>query len=70
MAALWQSLLPIQHFPQAGALRATLGAGLRAVFHDRDAMCYRPVPTAVMVIRERHGARDTRAVAERGGFEG
>ncbi len=70
MAALWQSLLPIQHSPQAGALRATLGAGLRVVFHDRDAMSYRPVPTEVVVIRVRHGARDARAVAERGGFEG
>ena len=70
MAALWQSLLPVQHFPQAGALRPTLGAGVRVVFHDNYAVYYRPMPTEVVVIRVLHGARDARAVAERGGFEG
>ncbi len=70
MAALWQSLLPIQSFPEAGALRPTLGAGPRVVFHERHAVYNRPMPTEVVVIRVLHGARDARAVAERGGFEG
>jgi toxin ParE1/3/4 len=44
--------------------------GLRLVFHERYAVYYRPIPTEAVVKRVLHGARDARAVAERGGLEG
>jgi toxin ParE1/3/4 len=43
---------------------------LRVTFHGGYAICYRPLPEAVVIVRVLHGARDAAALAERGRFGG
>jgi toxin ParE1/3/4 len=57
-------------FPESGAPRDRIRPGLRAVFRHNHAIYYRTVGDVVAVIRVLHGARDTAAIADAGGFEG
>lgn len=65
MAAAFERL---RHFPLGGAAREHLAPGLRVTFHAAYALYYRPLPDAVVIVRVLHGARDSVALAERGGF--
>ena len=58
----------VADWPQAGASREQLGPGLRVVFHQAYAVYYIANATQAVIVRVIHGARDTAALAERGGF--
>jgi len=61
---------PVRYFPMAAVAREQLAPGLRVTFHGAYAIYYRPLPDAVVIIRVLHGARDSAALAARGGFAG
>jgi toxin ParE1/3/4 len=60
----------VRYFPFASPQREQFAAGLRVTFHDRYAIYYRPLATAIVIIRVLHGARDAAALAAYGGFAG
>lgn len=68
VADTWNAFDPVGFFPLGGPERENLGRGLRATFCGLYAICYRPEPDALVIIRVLHGARDVTALAERGGF--
>lgn len=55
-------------FPNAGASRETLAAGLRVTFYRNCAIYYRSTTTDLLLIRVLHGARDVVAIAAGGGL--
>ncbi|MGP0105704.1 type II toxin-antitoxin system RelE/ParE family toxin [Rhodoblastus sp.] len=55
-------------FPMAGPSRERLAAGLRVTFEGNYAIYYAATATEVVIIRVLHRARDTAALADRGGF--
>jgi len=55
-------------FPQSGAAREQLAAGLRVIFCRLYAIYYRPLADVVGIIQVVHGARDIAAIASEGGF--
>ncbi|MFM9975911.1 MAG: type II toxin-antitoxin system RelE/ParE family toxin [Beijerinckiaceae bacterium] len=67
---LLQRLEAVLAFPESGSPRERVRPGLRAVLRHNYAMYYRIEGDLVAVIRVLHGARDTAAIAESGGFEG
>ena len=65
----------MQYFPLAAPAREQFAPGLRVTFHGPYAIYDKPapdavVPDAVVIVRVLHGARDSAALAERGGFTG
>jgi toxin ParE1/3/4 len=58
----------VRHFPLAAPARDQLASGLRVTFHGAYAIYYQPRPDEIVIIRVLHGARDTAAIAEHGGF--
>ena len=59
---------PVRHFPHAAPARDQLAPNLRVTFHGAYAIYYQPRPDEIVIIRVLHGARDTVAIAEHGGF--
>ena len=60
----------MQYFPLAAPAREQFAPGLRVTFHGPYAIYFKPAPDAVVIVRVVHGARDSAALAERGGFTG
>lgn len=58
----------LQNFPEAGAPRPQLAAGLRVTFHGRYAIYYLHRSDQVVVVRVLHGSRDVAAITGEGGF--
>ena len=58
----------MRHFPLAAPARDQLASGLRVTFHGAYAIYYQPRLDEIVIIRVLHGARDTAAIAEHGGF--
>lgn len=54
--------------PLSGSGRDSLAPGLRVIFHNSYAIYYTATDTKVVIVRVIHGARDTSALAVRGGF--
>lgn len=52
----------------AGASREKLAPGLRVIIHGNYALYYTFNEAEVVIVRVLHGARDTVAIAEQGGF--
>lgn len=52
-----------------GARRDTLAPGLRVTFHGAYALYYVATASELVVVRVLHGARDVKALAERGAFD-
>lgn len=59
----------LRDFPLSGPARDQLRDGLRVISHHRHAIYYVVQEREVVIVRCLHGARDTLAFAERGGFE-
>jgi plasmid stabilization system protein ParE len=59
---------PLRRFPHMGPTRDQFGAPLRVVFHAHYAIYYWPTEHELIIIRVLHGARDTVAITEQGGF--
>ena len=68
LMALQQRMRQVADWPLAGAAREHLGPGLRVVFHQSYATYYTATETEAVIGRVIHGARDTAALADRGGF--
>jgi toxin ParE1/3/4 len=58
----------LEQFPFSGTAREQLAAGLRVIIEGNYAIYYTVTETEIVIIRVLHGARDTAAIAERGGF--
>jgi toxin ParE1/3/4 len=58
----------VRYFPLAAPARDRLAPGLRVTFHGAYAIYYRPPLAEIVIVRVLHGARDTTAIAEQGGF--
>ncbi len=58
---VWQS-------PLMGSSREQLSVGLRVTFHHPYAIYYHVTDRELIIVRVLHGARDTVAIAEQGGF--
>jgi len=58
----------VRHFPLAAPARDQLAAGLCVTFHGAYAIYYQPLSDQIVIIRVLHGACDTVAIAEHGGF--
>jgi toxin ParE1/3/4 len=52
----------------SGPPRDQLAPGLRVMFQGNYAIYYMPKLDEVMIVRVLHGARDTAAIADQGGF--
>lgn len=51
-----------------GVTREQLGATLRVTFHHSYAIYYQVREQELIIVRVLHGARDSAAIAEQGGF--
>lgn len=51
-----------------GPAREQFAPGLRIAFHQKYAVYYLPGRNELIVVRVLHGARDAKAIADRGGF--
>lgn len=49
--------------------REQFAPSLRVVFHGQYAIYYVPLESELVILRVLHGARDTRVIAEQGGFD-
>ena len=56
-------------FPLAGSGRDQLAAGLRVTFQGSYAVYYKANKSELVIVRLLHGARDSAAIGERGGFK-
>ena len=56
------------HTPLIAPKRDALAPGLRVTFHGPYAIYYKPTTDELVIIRVLHGARDSTALADRGGF--
>jgi toxin ParE1/3/4 len=68
VAAIKSDFDQLLTFPLSGPARDHLAPGLRVKFHGAYAIYYTPTGRELIVIRVLRGARDTAAIAERGGF--
>jgi toxin ParE1/3/4 len=58
----------VRQSPLMGPTREPLGSGLRVTFHHPYAIYYHVTDRELIIVRVLHGARDTAAIAEQGGF--
>jgi toxin ParE1/3/4 len=58
----------VRQSPLMGPSREQLGEGLRVMFQYPYAMYYQVTNHDLIIVRVLHGARDTAAIAEQGGF--
>ena len=58
----------VQQSPLAGTPREQFGIGLRVTFHHPYVIYYQVSGQDLVIVRVLHGARDTAAIAEQGGF--
>lgn len=58
----------VRHSPLMGPSREQLSVGLRVTFHHPYAIYYHVTDRELIIVRVLHGARDTVAIAEQGGF--
>ena len=58
----------VQQSPLVGTPREQFGVGLRVTFHHPYAIYYQVRRQNLIIVRVLHGARDTAAIAEQGGF--
>lgn len=63
-----KSFEKLQNFPLSGALREMFAPGMRVTFQDKYAIYYLPANDELVIVRVLHGARDSAAIAEEGGF--
>ena len=68
LEALGKTITVLQHSPLIGTTREQLAIGLRVTFHHPYAIYYQVTEHELIIIRVLHGARDTAAIAEQGGF--
>jgi toxin ParE1/3/4 len=68
IAAIEAAFKPLRHFPFAAPERSEFAGGLRVTVHGAYAIYDQPLPDSIVIIRVLHGARDTAAIARRGGF--
>jgi len=54
--------------PRSGVSRTDLAPNLRALIHGRYILYYVPEAIELVIVRVLHGARDSAAIAEQGGF--
>jgi toxin ParE1/3/4 len=66
--AVENTFRPLLHSPQIGAKRDMFAPGLRVTFYGAYAIYYTATAEHLVIVRVLHGARDTAALAERGGF--
>jgi toxin ParE1/3/4 len=59
---------PLRHFPLSGPAHERLAPGLRVTFRQPYIVYYVVAPDAIAIVRILLGARDTTALAGRGGF--
>jgi toxin ParE1/3/4 len=62
------SLDVVRQSPLMGPSREQLSEGLRVTFHHPYAIYYHVTDHDLIIVRVLHGARDTAAIAEQGGF--
>ncbi len=58
----------VRQSPLMGPSREQLSVGLRVTFHHPYAIYYHMTDRELIIVRVLHGARDTVAIAEQGGF--
>ncbi len=58
----------VRQSPLMGPSREQLSVGLRVTFHHPYAIYYQVTDRELIIVRVLHGARDTVAIAEQGGF--
>ena len=58
----------VRQSPLMGSSREQLSVGLRVTFHHPYAIYYHVTDRELIIVRMLHGARDTVAIAEQGGF--
>jgi toxin ParE1/3/4 len=68
LAAIEDCFKTLQRFPLYGSAREMFAPGLRVLFHGHYAIYYVPLAAELVIVRVLHGARDTAAIAEQGGF--
>jgi toxin ParE1/3/4 len=68
LAGLGKTLGMLQHCPFLGVTREQLGTSLRVTFHHPYAIYYQINDPELVIVRVLHGARDSAAIAEQGGF--
>jgi toxin ParE1/3/4 len=68
LAGFEADLRRIQLFPDSGAPRQQLAAGLRVTFHGRYAIYYVQRGRQIVVVRVLHGSRDVAALMGGEGF--
>lgn len=68
LGAIEDTFKPLLHSPQIGAKRDMFAPGLRVTFNGAYAIYYTSTAEHLVIVRVLHGARDTAAFAERGGF--
>jgi plasmid stabilization system protein ParE len=69
LAAFEAQFQRLQSYPLLGASREQLVSGLRVIFQGTYAIYYILVESELIILRVLHSARDTKAIAEQGGFE-
>ncbi len=62
------TIVGLLSFPLANPTREQLAEGLRVTFNGKYAIYYLIQKSEVLVVRVLHGARDSAAIADRGGF--
>ncbi len=68
LASLGKTIGVLQQCPFIGVTREQLGTSLRVTFHHPYAIYYQVSEQQLVLIRVLHGARDTAAITEQGGF--
>ena len=68
LAAMQTGFETLQRFPLSGPARDILAPGLRVLIHKQYGIYYVSMAKEVIIVRVLHGARDTAAIAEQGGF--
>ena len=63
-----ETLDVVRQSPLMGPSREQLRVGLRVTFHHPYAIYYHVTDRELIIVRVLHGARDTVAIAEQGGF--
>lgn len=69
LAAFEAQFQKLQSYPLLGVSREQFASGMRAIFQGQYAIYYMPLTSELIILRVLHSARDTRAIADQGGFE-
>jgi toxin ParE1/3/4 len=69
LKAIEERFAPLLHSPLLGSPREQFAPGLRVTFHTPYAIYYLPAERELIIVRVLHGARDSAAIADQGGFK-